>query len=205
MNSDVILSQLMQSIQAATVRVDVTEITRLSQLARRVQEIRNQMNSLGEELEKIQAAIQKNEQAGSAASHPIGVQEDPVITPAIKGDVVVELDWALCGINRPKAKISESRMSETLVGYVAELKAALGADALEKLASFKISRGPLISKRPAVDFNNRSTGLPYAHHQLEGTGYHVLTHSSTAEKVDAIRESWRFLGLPEGALSLRRI
>jgi len=163
------------------------------------------MNSLSEELAKIQAATQKTELSGGQTGQPAGPVTDPEPAFPIRGDVAIEVDWAMCGKSRPKVKISESKMSETLVAYVVELKEALGAEVLTKLTSFKVSRGPLVSQRPATDFINRSTGQLYAHHQVEGTSFHVLTHSSTPEKFDAIRESWRFLGLPEAALSLRRI
>ena len=204
MNTDALLKQIMEKIQAATARVDVTEITRLSQLARRVQEISSQMMSLADEFGRIETSVQPG--ATSETSQvltPTG-SETLGSTPAFQGEVLVEIDWALCGVSRSKAKVSARKMSETLVQYIAELKSALGNQVLEKLTGFRVSRGPLVSKNPAHDFLNSSTNTTYAHHRIDGTDYYVLTHSSTAEKMDAIRESWRFLRLTEAALFLRR-
>ncbi len=100
------------------------------------------------------------------------------------------------------AKINESKMSANLVRFVTEIKDALGIEALQKLTAVKISRGPLLSKNPNVDYVNKSNGSIYSHHPVAGTDFYVLTHSSTHEKREAIRDAWHFLRLPEGALSV---
>lgn len=203
MKFDSLLNQLMQQIQAATGRVDVTEIARLSQLAHRVQGIKNQASALEQELLQIQAAI---EGKSAPEEKPDDWAHDPVIPGFIRrpiSSVNVQINWQRCGINRPIAKINEAKMSANLVRFVTEIKDALGIEALKKLTAFKISRGPPLSQNPNSDYVNKTNGSIYSHHLVPGTTYYVLTHSSTHEKRDAIRGAWYFLGLPEDALSVQ--
>ena len=203
MNAITVLKKTMEGIQAASLHSNVTEIERLSRIAKRLKEIELHMNSLTAEIADLDAAI------GAPASN--GVLPLSPITPAIrqpvlspKGEIEIVVDWAACGIARPKALVSERKASETLVAFIAELSAALGADALRPLTQLQVNRGPLLSEKPAADFVNSKRGVEYAHHPIPGTPFHVITHSSTDEKIDAIRQAWRTLGLPPGGLTVNR-
>jgi hypothetical protein len=197
MNNEHIMSRLMKAIQNATVQTDVDAITRLSALTHRMKEISDQMQRLESELSAIEAEACPTETPAT----------QPPRTPDIQrggtgNSFIVEIDWSLCGVTRPRIRVTAATMADVLTRYVLELAKGLSAEALEKLTTFRVSRGPLVSSNPSVDFVNRRTGSLYGHKQLPGTKYHVLTHSSTSEKEDAIRESWRVLGLPGAALRL---
>jgi hypothetical protein len=85
-----------------------------------------------------------------------------------------------------------------------ELQAALGIEILRKLTAFRVSRGPLVSQNPQADYVNSKTGAIYVNHPIGHTGFYVLTHSGTPEKVAALKDAWKFLGLTPGALTVHR-
>lgn len=198
MNSQQTLDKIVSQIKAATAAMNLPEITRLSQLAQRVQAIDAQMVALREELLRIENSL--------GVGEPLRPFVLPINPPAPKpdGDVIIEINWGLCNIARPNARISERMMSDTMVSVMNELLAALGVEALHKLTALRVSRGPLVSRNPQTDYVNSKTGANYVSHPIGHSGYNVLTHSGTAEKIAAIKEAWQFLGLTPGALSITK-
>jgi hypothetical protein len=116
----------------------------------------------------------------------------------------ITINWAAIVANRQRAVIQEIKVSETLIEFFAELHRTLGADALNKAATLRVSRGPIITQHPAKDYVNRSNGSLYTHHPIPGTSFYVITHSSTPEKIAAIQEVARILGIPPGTISVER-
>jgi hypothetical protein len=203
MNPVTALKKAMEGIQAASLHSNVTEIERLSRIAKRIKEIELHMKSLAAEMIDLDAAISAPPSNGSFPQLPItSVSSSPMLSP--KGEIEITVDWAACGMARPKALVSERKASETLVAFITELGAALGSEALRSLTRLQVNRGPLLSEKPSVDFLNAKRGVEYAHHPIPGTPFHVITHSSTDEKIDSIRQAWRTLGLPPGGLSVNR-
>ncbi|HVW21478.1 MAG TPA: hypothetical protein VHC86_09705 [Opitutaceae bacterium] len=192
----------MKLIQEASRRADVSEIERLSRIAKRAKEIDLHLTSLTTELTDLNAAVDRG--ADSIQPHAPAAQSFPFEPSGRRGELQATLDWAACGIARPRAVVCEAKASETLVAFVAELVAARGPETLERLAQVRVNRGPLVSAKPEVDYRNSKSGLTYQHQQLPGTQFYVLTHSSTDEKLDNIRTAWRALGLPPGGLSVHR-
>lgn len=203
MNAATILKKAMEGIQAASVRSNVTEIERLSRIAKRVKEIELHMSSLTAELNDLDAAISGAASKGVVRDYPNILLSRPLLLSG-KGEIEIAIDWAACGVSRSKALVSERKASETLVAFITELGDALGSDALRALTRLRVSRGPLLSEKPSVDFLNAKRGVEYAHHPIPGTPFHVITHSSTDEKIDAIRQAWHTLGLPPGGLAVNR-
>ena len=197
-----ILDKTMELIQAASRRADVSEIERLSRIAKRAKEIDLHLTSLNAELSDLSSAVDHS--AGSNSPNAPVAQSFPFEAPGRRGELQATLDWTACGIARPRAVVCEARASETLVAFVAELVAARGPETLERLAQVRVNRGPLVSANPEVDYRNSKSGLPYQHQQIPGTQFHVLTHSSTDEKLEIMRTAWRALGLPPGGLSVHR-
>ena len=84
--------------------------------------------------------------------------------------------------------------------FLARLYAIKGADFLEKLSKFKVNRRMLVSKNPGTDYRYRSGSSEkiYSYQPIGNSGYFVLTHSKTGEKVEFIRTLCRrILNLPE--------
>lgn len=184
--------------------MDLAELTRLSKLAQRVQAIEAQAGALNDELRQIENSLGAGYGPAPApvVSHAAFDLENAIGTA--RGDIVVEINWNSCKISRPTARISERKVSDTMVSFMEELQAALGVDVLRKLSAFRVSRGPLVSQNPQIDYVNSKTGAIYVNHPIGHTGFYVLTHSGTAEKVAALKDAWTFLGLTPGALTVRR-
>jgi hypothetical protein len=194
---------LLEKIKEATARMDLAELTRLSKMAQRVQAIETQLGALQDELRQIDNSVAHDGGRVAAMALPETVYSvDRAVSTPMGGDIVVEINWSLCKIDRPKARISERKVSDTMVSFMEELHAALGVEVLRKLTAFRVSRGPLVSQNPQADYVNNKTGATYVNHSIGHTGYYVLTHSGTAEKVAALKEAWRFLGLTPGALTV---
>ena len=117
----------------------------------------------------------------------------------------VEIDWSRLEKPGGKEVICERMASDTMTKFVHRLYAAFGISTLEKLSSFRVSRGPLVSKDPNRDFSNRSNGTLYSHQRVSGTSFYVLTHSQTSQKVGDVKEACRHLGLPIGAVKVTEV
>jgi hypothetical protein len=196
------LDRLFEKIKEATARMDLAELTRLSKMAQRVQGIEAQMAALHQELRQIENSLGFGSGPVPALTVPQTAFNLEDTTAA--GDIVVDINWGACKINRPNARISERKVSDTLVSFMEELQAALGIEILRKLTAFRVSRGPLVSQNPQADYVNSKTGAIYVNHPIGHTGFYVLTHSGTPEKVAALKDAWKFLGLTPGALTVHR-
>jgi hypothetical protein len=83
----------------------------------------------------------------------------------------------------------------TLLRTIELLTDVMGEGVLEKLARIRVSRGPLVSSRPESDYLNSKTGALYAHHRIGRSDFYVLTHSSTPEKIGALKEVAKALAI----------
>lgn len=204
MNTKPTLDRLLEKIKEATTRMDLGELTRLSKMAQRVQGIEAQMAALHQELRQIEnsVGIDADSAATPTVAQPAFNMENTSATD--RGDIVVEINWSSCKISRPTARISERMVSDTMVSFMEELQAALGIEVLRRLTAFRVSRGPLVSQNPQADYVNSKTGAIYVNHPIGHTGFNVLTHSSTTEKVAAFKDAWKFLGLAPSALTVSR-
>ena len=203
MTPETLLQKAMDRIQAASRRADVAEIDRMSRIAKRLNEIALHLNALNAELIELGSALDAPVSGDHlSAPNPLPIRFE---APARSGEVEIIMDWPACGLPRPRVAVSEPKASDTLVAFISELNTTLGPDSLRKLTQLKVSRGPLLSENPAADFLNSKRGTQYAHQQVPGTPFFVLTHSSTDEKLEVIRAAWRALGLPHGGLSVKRV
>ena len=204
MDTSLPLKKTMVRIQAASQQSNVPEIERLSRIAKRLKEIEIHQNALDSEIGVLDASLDSPIQPIQTQLAHTGLSSHPP-THGPKGELEVIIDWPACGVSRPKAVVSEYKASETLVSFMAEVNATLGPDALLKLTQLRVNRGPLVSENPTTDFVNSKRGTEYAHHQVPGSRFHVLTHSSTQEKRNAIRLAWKTLGLQPGGLSFTQV
>jgi hypothetical protein len=209
MQTDKIIQLLHDRIKLAANNADMAETSRLSRMALRIQAIGDQIRTLEEEVRQIGESLSMESKPASPVEQKVACQvsgNSTELTAAVQdaGELVIEINWGACNRNRPNARISRGKASDTLVAFLNELGTTLGAEALQKLTLFKVSRGPLVSQDPQSDYVNKTSGSLYVHHRIGNTQYFALTHSSTAEKVAAAKEAWRFLGLTPGALSISK-
>lgn len=185
----------MKKISAASIRQDVADLETLTKIAKRVQELETTQSAITDELRQLAEALTREP---TSQDNALSTNE-----PLRRNGIRVTLDWPGAGIHREKVLIEERKGSMTLVSFLAEIYAALGDNALSKVASLRISRGPLISKQPEEDFINRSSGAIYAHHRIPQTSYFVITHSGTTEKIDAIHSVAKLLNLQDIVRAVR--
>lgn len=103
----------------------------------------------------------------------------------------------------PEEMIEREKASDAWVQYVESLVARRGRAFLQRLTATHLTgRGPVVSKNPELDYRNGS-GKPYTSHPLPSfADYHVLTHSSTAEKRRWIAELMVLAGLPKKSVAV---
>lgn len=199
-SADTILQQITSRISAAAVQGDFDRVTQLTKNAKRIQEIVATQTALNEELVQIGKSLAdastENRQRPSVGAGTILLDpSDEVYGDEFQGDVSVMIDFPKMGINRSATKVSERKVSMTLLKTIELLTNTMGEEILEKLARIRVSRGPLVSNRPERDYLNSKTGALYAHHRIGRSNFHVLTHSSTPEKIEALREVARALAI----------
>lgn len=187
----------MGRISEASKRQDVTELERLTKIAKRVQELESAAQRIESELADLERSL-KDPSAAILSEAPKSEVEFGA-RPSIR----IAIDWNKTAVRRAPVVIEERKASQALVSFLAEICAAMGEAALDQLAKLKISRGPLVSKQPQADFINNGNGTVYAHHPIPGSKYFVITHSGTTEKIDAIHSAARLLGLKEAVKATR--
>jgi hypothetical protein len=133
----------------------------------------------------------------STSSHPQGGTKGP------QSNMSVVIRWDIIGKGASEA-IRAATAAATLVRVIQRLHQVYGAGTLEKIEKFRVSRGPLVSRNPGRDFTNRSSMETYVNHPIPGTGYFVLTHSSTDQKIQDLKELLNFLKLPAPMLEIAK-
>lgn len=217
MTSDAILQKVMKQIAAASASSRISEISRLTKLAERVSEIQKTQQNLAAELSLIESALGRSPSSTSTRSDSLASASSvrgnnlnaqihpPEKTQPLLGPLAIDIDWEAAGKPHSKQIICERKASDTLRAFFESIRAQFGDVALEKLSVLHVNRAPPLSRRPEVEFLNRKRGIPYQHQRLGGSDWHVLTHSSTPEKIDLIRQVARSLGFPPGAITAREI
>lgn len=203
-----ILEKLMGGISEASRNSDLDEVARLTTLATRARDILQTIEVLGLELTEIEHKASKSTGNSATPLPPpqLGLRNPPTLaTRRASGDIRVEINWPVAGVPRPAITISEPKSSDTLIKFVAELHAAYGHTVLLKLSHLRVSRGPLVSQVPQEDYRNPRDGSLYTHHEIPGTSFFVLTHSSNNEKVKIFRSVAEYLRLPARTVNVQQI
>lgn len=117
----------------------------------------------------------------------------------------LKIDWQANHRPHGEEEICEHTAAATMATFISRVIQELGDQAIKKLEAIRINRGPLISRMPARDFVNQAQGRLYGHKKIRGTDYYLLTHSSTAQKLEDIRRICRVLGLVPGSVQIEQI
>ena len=189
------LQNLMSKIAVSAGAGNLSEVERLTRIATRLHELIDQKESLEKEERELA------ERASSPSSCPIDVMplnfhrvpnnNHRITRRATRGGLCVEMDLPRTG----KVRLEEKTAAGTMVATMERLLAEFGIEVLEKLQGLRTGRGPLLSRRPSVDFLNPRRGEPYGHHKIQGTDFYVLTHSATPEKVEDLQRALGLIGL----------
>jgi hypothetical protein len=120
-----------------------------------------------------------------------------------QSNMSVNIRWDLIGKGKPQM-VWMSSAAATLVETIHRLWMGLGEETLVQFASFRVSRGPLLSSSPERDFINRVSGEVYPNYRLPNTRLYVRTHSSTDEKCKELMELLQHLRLPMELLEIQQ-
>lgn len=212
MDSSFLLEKTKGFLRAATERMDLGEIARLTRLATRVAEIEQTQKRLAQELVQISTELDRDSKESFSAGTPRtqATNSGPPTTPSdwsprLRGPLTLEINWSAGGKPYPNQTICEPKASETMRVFFEAILSRFGENELEKLSALRVSRAPLLSRRPEIEFLNRRQGTLYAHQRVGSSDWHVLTHSATREKIEITRAVAQALGFPPGAISTRTI
>jgi hypothetical protein len=194
---------LSERIAKAAAAGDFLSVQKLAAIARRLEEISERERGLAQEKATLEEQLNISERSASTmlSTFPsVPKSRNGSREAYSRGNMAVEITLPRVGM----IHIAERTAAETMVVLMEHLLTSLGLSTLERLQQFRTGRGPLLSKRPHVDFKNSRRDEVYAHRRIPGTDLYVITHSSTLEKVARLKEALRFLGLPAGSYRIAK-
>src|SRR6266567_1750236 len=189
-----------KTLQACLARQDFQSVTHISPLLARVQDLQKRTQQLDGEISEVESAVQslnsnpapeKTAQIAAAAL-PLA-EEDLASGRAGPQTLKIQVNWQTLGKGTETEVICLPTAAETMTEFLAKLVERCGRDVLEKMTTFKINRGPLVSRSPATDFVNQTKGNLYAHKKVRATDAFALTHSSTPQKIEDLQKLCRVL------------
>lgn len=189
----------MNLISGFAQRGDAASISRIAPVATRIDSLKQHLKQIEQESADIEETLRMYTK-GSAPEAP---HVKPTVTNGHTGKkrLLIAVDWTRLGKAGGLEVISEHLSSDTMVKWATRLYEQLGTDSLQKLSRFRISRGPMVSKSPLLDYLNKTDGSVYSHQSIADSGYYILTHSQTSQKVSDITKACRSaLAFPVGAV-----
>lgn len=181
---------------------DVGAISRLSDTARRISNVKQQLADIDSEYRNISESLNRFR---TSSSEQRGAHSSESVSESRRKKLKIEIDWSRIGRGTEKEVISENVSSATVVKFTERLVRVFGERCLEQLVHLRLNRGPFVSKNPDQDFCNKAAGSLYQHQRVPGTDYYVLTHSANAEKVADVRRAAVFLELPIGGITVTEV
>jgi hypothetical protein len=183
---------VLKQIRLAAEQGDIDEVTRLSPLLAQAREIVDQKNALALREQNLRRQLE-SESGSSEAVSAVSPRIDS--GGRLRGGLIVTGALPKLG----EIRVEERTAAGTMAVFLQRIEAAFGTDVYAKLNSIRTARGPLVSKQPQLDFMNPRRRQVYAHHPLGTSGWYVITHSSTAEKVEHLHRVFRVVGISPGA------
>lgn len=117
----------------------------------------------------------------------------------------VTVCWYRFGFNSPDEVIEKRTAADTLQHMFELLAQRCGNQILERAASVIYGDRPVLSRHPSRDWVNPNSGKPYEKRNIGTTGWHIITHSATKQKIELIEAVRYGLGLPPGAIRAEAI
>jgi hypothetical protein len=200
--------------KCAAKKNSAASIAQLSSTLTKLQQLEVQIVQIEAELPRIEESL--NQYADAATEREISkeLRIPQNVSPSFfnrtnghKKDsksIKIEIDWSRNGKSKGKEIIFETLASKTMQKWASRLYEEMGIEILHRLSTFRVNRGFLVSKSPERDYL-KPNGQPYANLPILHTGYFILTHSQTSEKVEDITNACRFLELPIGMVSVHEV
>ena len=96
--------------------------------------------------------------------------------------LLIRIRWSRLGKALPDEQIHEATSAASMVAFVEKLIRVFGDQMAQQLKHIPVNLGFPLSENPTVDFLNRTSGTPYSHAPIQGTGLYLCTKSSTPDK-----------------------
>lgn len=182
-------------------QTDPAVIAEIAPIPARIQRMKAQWQQFEDEVKHIKERLVR-----SATSEPEGGEqgrdnsknEHP--NRGGRKKLRIKINWPLLGKPDGTEIICEHLASASLVRFASRLSEVLGPDVLEKLSRLRINRGPFVTKNPKIDYWNPADQDTYQHQPVRHSGFFILTHSETSQKVKDVSTVGRFLKLPPRAI-----
>jgi exonuclease VII small subunit len=117
----------------------------------------------------------------------------------------VTVSWPRLGVIGPDEVIEERTAADTLQRLFERLAQKVGNHILERAADVIYGDRPVLSRRPSQEWVNPNSGEPYAARNIGTTGWHVITHSSTKQKIELIEAVRQGLGFTLGSIKAEAV
>lgn len=192
---------------------DSVALARLGPIPAKLQQMQTQIDEIEQEATRIENLLKTLNPEGKKAAAADTVYQHTETLPRLNGrqeqkKIRIEINSSFFGKSQKPEVFCEHMASDTLAKFFARLYAVKGVEVLEKLSRFKVNRRMLISKNPKTDYRYRSGAIEriYSHQPIGDSGYFVLTHSKTSEKVEFLRTVCRkILNLPDQMFKVEEV
>lgn len=173
---------------------DSATIARLGPIPAKLQQMQMQIDEIEQEATRIENLLKTLNPKEKKAPATGAVYQKVEILPRLNGrqeqkKIRIEITGSFFGNSHESEIFCEHMASDTLAKFFARLYAVKGVEVLERLSRFKVNRRMLVSKNPKSDYRYWSGAVEkiYSHQPIGNSGYFVLTHSKTGEKVEFLR------------------
>ena len=208
-------SQAMSLITTLAAKKDASAIARVAATANRIVQLQSQLADIHSEIQRIRESLAEYEPGPVIPKAP--APQPPASVAAPSSDVApaafrsarhalrIQIDWGRLGKSHGVEVICEHKASDTLAKWAERVYEVLGPEALDKLATLKISRGPMVTRNPERHYVNGATGTLFSHQQVGRSGFFILTHSQTSQKVADLKNASKILGFPVGSVQVEEV
>jgi hypothetical protein len=192
---------------------DPATIACIASTANRIRQLKDKLDEIEHEIPRLKDILLQYSRQLDAPQMPRPAQIPSVQTQtngqhkSARKKIRIEVDWSRLEKTKVKGKeiICEHMASNSMTKWVIRLFQELGEQILPKLHGVRINRGPFVSREPQKDFQNNSDGTLYQYQPILNTGYYVLTHSNTSQKIGDIQKACQALGLPIGMVIVEEV
>lgn len=117
----------------------------------------------------------------------------------------VTVCWSKLDVTAPDEVIEERTAADTLQRLFERLAKIAGNQILDRASKLIYGDRPVLSRNPSRDWVNPNSGDPYSARNIGQTGWHVITHSATKQKIDLIEAVCHELGFRTGTIKAEAV
>lgn len=197
--------EVFNRIEEAARSGNIDQITQLSSISLRIKKALDTYDFLESEYHNLSCQLGKKNTDKPVKDGNSSFDLGYLKTKSPKTILSVQIDWDANDKPYGVDVFCETKTTTTMVRLMERIYSILGDRVLEIGSRERVSRGPLLSNSPEKDYANQTKGGIYQHSPIGDTGYYVLTHSDTDQKVKNIMGFLSRLGLVPGSFSVCKV